>query len=195
MAGAMDLDLIKKQARASANAARKPTHDALKDDAALALLAHHFPVQAKIGFNVVSGFHPYQSEIDTRPLLGKLAGEGWTTALPIVVAPNTPLIFRRWLPGEPTVAGVWGIQRPLDDAPEVAPDVLLIPLLSFDRKGHRLGYGGGFYDRTLEKLRAQKTVIAIGVAYAVQEVDAVPHDTHDQLLNYVMTERELISCG
>ncbi|MDE2445737.1 MAG: 5-formyltetrahydrofolate cyclo-ligase [Alphaproteobacteria bacterium] len=191
----MDLELNKKQARATASAMRKPAHDALKDEAALALMAHHFPVSPKAGTSVVSGFHPYQSEIDTRPLLGKLAGEGWTTALPIVVKPSTPLIFRRWLPGEPLISGVWGIKRPPDDAPEVAPDVLLIPLLAFDRKGYRLGYGGGFYDRTLEKLRAHKAVIAIGVAYSVQEVDAVPHDHYDQFLNYVMTEKELITCG
>ena len=143
----------------------------------------------------MSAFFPYQSEIDTRPLLGKLAGEGWTTALPIVIALGEPLIFRRWLSGEPTVPGVWGIPRPMDASPLVEPDVLLVPLMAFDRQGYRLGYGGGFYDRTLEMLRSQKSIIAIGVAYGAQEVDAVPHADHDQALDFIMTEKEVFACG
>ncbi|MBL8789371.1 MAG: 5-formyltetrahydrofolate cyclo-ligase [Rhizobiales bacterium] len=185
----------KKAARAAAMATRNSAHDSLKDAATAALLAHPFPVRPLPGRSIVSAFYPYQSEIDTRPLLGKLAGEGWTTALPIVTKLGTPLEFRRWMPGDPTIPGKWDIPRPADEAPLVEPDVLLVPLLSFDRRGFRLGYGGGFYDRTLEKLRMAKPVVAIGVAYAVQEVDSVLHDHHDQLLDYVMTEKELIRCG
>ena len=185
----------KKAARAAAMTKRNAVHEQLKDEAALHLLSQRFPVAPLFGRSTVSAFYPYQSEIDTRPLLGRLAGEGWTTALPIVVKPATPLEFRRWMPGEPTIPGRWDIPRPADEAPLVEPDVLLVPLLAFDRKGYRLGYGGGFYDRTLELLRAKKPVTAIGVAYAVQEVDSVLHDHHDQLLNFVMTEKELITCG
>ncbi|MFO1034347.1 MAG: 5-formyltetrahydrofolate cyclo-ligase [Hyphomicrobiales bacterium] len=185
----------KKAARAAAMALRDAAHERLKDEAAQRLLTHPFPVVPQPGRAVVSAFYPYQSEIDTRPLLGKLAGEGWETALPIVLALKTPLEFRRWLPGSPTVPGKWDIPRPPEDAPLVEPDVLLVPLLAFDRKGYRLGYGGGFYDRTLEKLRSRKKVVAIGVAFAVQEVDSVLHDHHDQLLDYVMTEKELVTCG
>lgn len=193
---AMDpLAPLKKAARAEAMAKRNAAHDGLKDIASAALLSHPFPVTPSPGRSVVSAFYPYQSEIDTRPLLGRLAGEGWTTALPIVTKLGTPLEFRRWMPGEPTIPGKWDIPRPAEEAPLVEPDVLLVPLLTFDRRGYRLGYGGGFYDRTLEKLRAGKPVVAIGVAYAVQEVDSVLHDHHDQLLNYVMTEKELIRCG
>ena len=173
---------------------RKAAHDILKDEATLALMALAFPVRPTISRKVVSAFFPYKSEIDTRPLLGKLAGDGWTTALPIVIALGEPLIFRRWLPGEPTVPGVWDIPRPTDDAPLLEPDVLLVPLMAFDRKGYRLGYGGGFYDRTLSLLRAKKPITAIGVAYAAQEVDSVPHDAHDQPLDFVMTEREIFAC-
>ncbi len=186
---------LKKAARAEAMARRNAAHEGLKDAAALRLLSHPFPAKPVAGQSAVSAFYPYQSEIDTRPLLGRLAGEGWTTALPIVLALGQPLEFRRWLPGSPTIPGKWDIPRPPEDAELVEPDVLLVPLLAFDRRGYRLGYGGGFYDRTLEKLRVKKPVMAIGVAYSVQEVDSIIHDAHDQLLNFVMTEKELIQCG
>jgi 5-formyltetrahydrofolate cyclo-ligase len=104
------------------------------------------------------------------------------------------LEFRRWAPGAPTCKGVWGIPRPPDEAALVEPDVLIIPLLSFDRKGYRLGYGGGFYDRTLQLLRTRKDIIAIGVGYAAQEVGHVPVGVHDEALNFIMTEREIIAC-
>ena len=189
-----DIVALKKQARLAATAVRKIAHAKHVDTAPLHLAGHAFPLRPIETSKIVSGFFPYQSEIDTRPLLGKLVGDGWTTCLPIVIANGQPLLFRRWLPGEPTIAGVWGIPRPQDSAPEVEPDVLIIPMLAFDRKGFRLGYGGGFYDRTLEKLRAHKKIIAIGVAYADQELDEVPHDAQDQTLNYIMTEREVIAC-
>jgi 5-formyltetrahydrofolate cyclo-ligase len=186
---------LKKQARTLAAAIRKIAHAQHVDTAPLHLAGHVFPVRPTEACKIVSGFFPYQSEIDTRPLLGKLAGEGWTTCLPIVMGEGLPLQFRRWLPGEPTISGVWGIPRPPDTAPEVEPDVLIIPLLAFDRKGYRLGYGGGFYDRTLEKLHTRKTIIAIGVAYAAQEVDHVPTGEHDQPLDYVMTDKHVIKFG
>jgi 5-formyltetrahydrofolate cyclo-ligase len=182
----------KKQARTAASAVRKLAHAELSETAPLLLAGHKFPIQAKIGQQIISGFYPYQTEIDTRPLLGKLAGEGWTTCLPIVLGEGLPLEFRKWLPGEPTIAGVWGIPRPPDTAIELEPDVLIIPLLAFDRKGFRLGYGGGFYDRTLEKLRTRKKIVAIGVGYAAQEIAEIPVGPHDQPLDYVMTEREIL---
>lgn len=188
-----DLVDLKKQARTEAMAIRKTAYFELRETAPLLLASHPFPVLLKIGQQSVSAFYPYQSEIDTRPLLGKLSGEGWTTCLPIVLGKNLPLEFRRWLPGEPTIPGIWGIPRPPETSPEVEPDVLVIPLLSFDRKGYRLGYGGGFYDRTLEKLRTRKKIIAIGVGYATQEVDHVPVGPHDQPLDYILTEKEVIS--
>ena len=186
---------IKKALRKSAGQKRIAAHEAAKDQAPLLLMGHEFPAKPSAGFSTVSAFFPYLDEIDTKPLLGKLAGEGWTTALPIVIKLGEPLMFRRWLPGEPTESGKWDIPRPLDSAPLVEPDVLLVPLLAFDRQGYRLGYGGGFYDRTLALLRARKKIVAIGVAYGAQEVDAVPHDGHDQPLDYVMTEKELIICA
>jgi 5-formyltetrahydrofolate cyclo-ligase len=185
----------KAAARKVAAQRRKAAHDILADVAPMRLAALALPVVPTREQRIISGFYPYQSEIDVRPLLGKLAGEGWTTCLPIVIASGEPLAFRRWLPGEPTVAGMWGIPRPPDEAPEVLPDVLLVPMLAFDRAGFRLGYGGGFYDRTLAKLRARRPVLAIGVAYADQQIDAVPRNSHDQPLDYIMTEKGIITCA
>jgi len=173
---------------------RAALHLELADMAAAHLLTLPFPVEPQPGFSCVSAFHQYGSEIDTRPLLGKLAGEGWTTALPVVVAKNQPLIFRRWLPGEPLEMGTMKISVPLMSSPLVEPDVLLVPLLAFDRHGYRLGYGGGFYDATLALLGARKKIVAIGVAYAGQEVENVPHEPHDMKLDYVMTEQGMIKC-
>ncbi len=190
-----DLKNIKAEARKVAAKLRKAAHALVKDDAPLLLAAYPFPVSPSPTRKIVSAFFPYQSEIDTRPLLGKLAGEGWTTCLPIVIGLGEPLIFRHWMPGQPTVPGTWNIPQPTDDAALVEPDVLLVPMMAFDRAGYRLGYGGGFYDRTLEQLRAKKTITAIGVAYSAQEVDSVPHGSHDQPLDYVMTEKGCFACG
>ena len=129
------LKLLKTEARARAGQLRAGADPRLRDAASLALLSHGFPVRAEAGRSVVSAFYPYQEEIDTRPLLTRLAGEGWTTCLPIVLAPRVPLEFRRWLPGEPTIAGRWDIPRPAEEAPLVEPDVLIVPLLAFEPAG------------------------------------------------------------
>ena len=189
------LGAVKKAARISAASAREAAHDKAKDSAPAALAARGLPIPWDPQNHIVSVFHSFGSEISTAELFDKLVAEGWTTALPVVVSKNAPLLFRQWAPGDALVVGRWDIQIPLETAPEVQPDVLLVPLLAFDRKGYRLGYGGGFYDRTLEKLRALKKVTAIGIAYAGQEIDTVPHDGHDQPLDWIMTERETIKCG
>jgi 5-formyltetrahydrofolate cyclo-ligase len=136
----------------------------------------------------VSGFCSFGNEIDVVPLMVRLAGKGWRIALPVVIGRGRPLVFRAWAPGEPTVAGVWSIPVPLESAPEIEPDVLIVPMLAFDAAGYRLGYGGGFYDRTLSRLRAIKPVVAVGVAFAGQEVAHVPHGDHDEPLDWILTE-------
>ena len=137
----------------------------------------------------MSAFHPLRDEPDTLPLLTALAAEGFATALPVVVGRGSPLTFRLWRPGEPTRAGAMSIREPLEATPVVDPDLLFVPLACFDRRGHRIGYGAGFYDRTLARLRAMKPVHAVGVAYGVCEVAAVPYETHDQSLDAVVTEQ------
>jgi 5-formyltetrahydrofolate cyclo-ligase len=192
---ALSLAEIKRLARSKATLTRIDVHEMAKLGAGAALAARGLPVARKTESSVISVFHSFDTEISTFELFDKLVAEGWTTALPVVIAKNAPLVFRQWAPGEALVLGRWNIKVPPEEAPEVVPDVLLVPLLAFDRKGFRLGYGGGFYDRTLEKLRTLKKVTAIGVAYAGQEVDAVPHEEFDQRLDWIMTEKETIKCG
>ena len=185
----------KAAARKLAAANRLTAHEQMKVAAPLLLASQSFPAVLEPGFHFLSAFFPFRSEIDTRPLMVRLAGDGWTTCLPIIKGPGEPLIFRKWLPGEPLERGAMDIERPADSAAEVEPDVLIVPLLAFDRQGYRLGYGGGFYDRTLARLRAKKNIIAIGVAYAAQEAENVPHAAHDQPLDYIMTERSVLKCA
>jgi 5-formyltetrahydrofolate cyclo-ligase len=137
---------------------------------------------------VVSGYWPMRDEIDPRPSLVALAQRGCQIALPVVPEDGQGLIFRAWEPGEDLVPGPFGTSEPPTEAETVQPGLLLIPLLAFDRGGRRLGYGGGFYDRTLASLRGWGTVRAIGVAFAGQEVDAVPAGPQDALLDGVVTE-------
>jgi 5-formyltetrahydrofolate cyclo-ligase len=192
---ALSLAEIKRLARSKATLTRINVHEIAKPGAGAALAARGLPVARNPPNDVISAFHSFDTEISTFELFDKLVADGWTTALPVVVAKNTPLVFRQWAPGDALVLGRWNIKVPHEEAPEVLPDVLLVPLLAFDRKGFRLGYGGGFYDRTLEKLRALKKVTAIGIAYAGQEVDAVPYEEFDQRLDWIMTEKESFKCG
>ena len=190
---------VKQRCRAAAVEARARSHAAASAAAG--------PKLAAIGLGflglapaTVSGFKSFADEIDVLPLMARLAAEGWRTALPVVVGRNKPLVFRAWAPGEPTVAGTWSIPVPPESAPEVQPDVLLVPMLAFDRAGFRLGYGGGFYDRTLSALRATRAVTAVGVAFAGQEMAEVPREAHDEPLDWILTEHgplrpQVATCG
>jgi 5-formyltetrahydrofolate cyclo-ligase len=191
----MDIAEVKRKARTAASKRRAEAHEAMKDKAGVMMAARGLPPEIGFTSGIVSGFIPYKSEITTVPMLSRLHRDGWQTCLPIVIAAEQPLVFRAWAPGDPLVPGAWDIPVPVDTAPEVVPDVLLVPMLAFDRKGFRLGYGGGFYDRTLEKLRELKKVVAIGVAYHAQMVDEVPVGIHDAPLDYVMTEQESFACA
>ncbi len=191
----MDIAEVKRQARSAASKRRAEAHAVLKDKAGVMMAERGLPPEIGMAGGTVSGFIPYKSEITTIPMLERLHAQGWRTCLPIVIGMEEPLLFRAWVPGEPLVPGAWDIPVPLETSPEAVPDVLLVPLLAFDRRGFRLGYGGGFYDRTLEKLRAIKRVVAIGVAYHAQMVDEVPVGLHDAPLDYVMTEQETFPCA
>jgi 5-formyltetrahydrofolate cyclo-ligase len=143
---------------------------------------------------VVSGFSPIRSEINPMPLLRRLADAGAELALPTIVARGKPLSFRAWTFGQELQRGQWGIREPKTDAPELYPDVVIVPLAAFDRRGHRIGYGAGYYDLTLTALRAVKPIVAVGIAYAMQEIDAVPALPHDAPLDLVLTEHGAIDC-
>jgi 5-formyltetrahydrofolate cyclo-ligase len=140
---------------------------------------------------VVAGYAAFRDEADPAALMAALAAKGHPLALPRIAAKRAPLVFHRWRQGEPLGAHQFGMAEPDPAAATVTPDVLLVPLLAFDAQGWRLGYGGGFYDCTLAKLRAAKTIFAVGLAFTGQEIAAVSHDAHDQRLDAILTENGL----
>jgi 5-formyltetrahydrofolate cyclo-ligase len=181
----------KKTIRRDAIARRDALPAAERAAAAATIAARPFPLPIAPGV-IVSGFSPLKSEINPIPLLRKVSNHGAGLALPVVAGKGKPLIMRAWAFGEPLDSGVWGIREPKPEAPEVAPDILLVPLLAFDRSGNRIGYGAGYYDMTIAKLRALKSVVAIGIAFALQEIPSVPVTPRDARLDLVLTEREVI---
>ncbi len=139
--------------------------------------------------SIVSGFWPIKDEIDIKPLMTELHSDGCTIALPVVQGRAQRLLFRVWRPGDVLEAGVFGTLQPSAQCEVVEPDALLVPLLACDRDGWRLGYGGGFYDRTIEELRQKRPVTAIGVGFDGQLVPEVPHGPDDQRLDWLLTDR------
>ena len=140
----------------------------------------------------VSCYWPMGSEIDTRPLMTALHGRGHAIGLPVMEGQGRPLLLRAWTPGLALEPGGFGTEIPGAEADEVIPDYLLVPLLAFDRAGYRLGYGGGFYDRTLQKLRASGPRLAVGVAFAGQALPSVPREATDERLDWIVTEVEAL---
>jgi 5-formyltetrahydrofolate cyclo-ligase len=165
----------------------------LRAQAAETIAARALPVTLAL-HAIVSGFMPIRSEINPLPLLRRYADAGAQLALPAIGGRGKPLIMRAWSVGEKLVAGQWNIREPDASAPEVAPDIMLVPLAAFDRRGFRLGYGAGYFDMTINSLRTRKPVTTIGIAYAKQEVATVPVEPHDARLDLVLTEREVIDC-
>jgi 5-formyltetrahydrofolate cyclo-ligase len=141
---------------------------------------------------VISGTMPIKREMDPRPLMQSLEEKGHALCLPVMVKLASPLVFRAYRTGDELVPGVWGIGQPGEDKKTLRPDVLLCPLLAFDRNCRRLGYGGGYYDATLRDLRAKKRIIAVGLCYAAQEVEEIPTGEMDEPLDVVVTEKEII---
>lgn len=174
---------------------RRAAHRAGWDAAARAVEAHVLAALASPD-RIIAGYWPLGDELDCRAALAALAGAGVQVALPVVAGQQEVLIFRRWAPGDDLDQGPFGTLHPGVRAAVVRPDVLLVPLIAYDRRGHRLGYGAGYYDRTIAAFRAQGAggsdnqgrIVAVGLAYAAQEVDEVPADTHDQALDGVITD-------
>jgi 5-formyltetrahydrofolate cyclo-ligase len=177
--------------RREALARREALSADVRSAAAQAIAQRNFPVPLAPGA-IASGFMPLKSEINPVPLMRKLADAGAGLALPVVAGKGQPLIMRAYRFGDLLASGIWGIREPTPDRPEVFPDVLIVPLLAFDRRGHRLGYGAGYYDMTIGALRARKPVVAVGIAFAAQETAEVPATPRDAPLDLVLTEREVI---
>ena len=178
-----DIAAIKGAARTAALATRKQAFAAGQGQAA-ELLADYL---TQFAGRALSGYMPMRTEID--PLPAMIAHIG-PVCVPVIPGPSQPLRFREWSPGCAMVAGDFGALIPAEGA-WIEPEILIVPLLAFDARGYRLGYGGGFYDRTLEGLRAKRPTIAIGFAFAAQEVGEVPIDGTDQRLDAIITETGL----
>jgi 5-formyltetrahydrofolate cyclo-ligase len=191
MTDAISTEQLKAGLRRDAVARRDALPTEERKAAAEAIAARTFPLVVAPGA-IVSAFMPMQSEINPLPLMQKLAAVGARLALPRIVGRGHPLSMRTWALGAPLTRGQWGIREPTADAPEVDPDILLVPLLAFDRAGYRIGFGAGYYDMTITALRARKSVVAAGIAFAAQEVPAVPRTERDARLDLVLTEREVV---
>src|SRR5947207_3777509 len=182
-------DASKAQLRAAALAKREALSDKQRAKSAQALAKRGLPVEIVRNL-VISGYSPIRNEIDPMPLMIKLAAQGARLALQVINALGKSRTFRAWSPTDRLMMGPLGIPEPSPAAAELVPDVMLVPLAAFDRLGHRIGYGAGHYDYTFAHLRKSKAVTGIGVAFAVQEIEAVPALSHDVALDYVLTEHE-----
>ncbi len=172
---------VKADARAEAFARRAVAHAAGQGQAA-EILADFLASQAG---KVLSGYMPMRSEIDPVPAMAAHRGP---VGVPVILAKASPLRFREWSPGCRLVEGAFKALIPEEGA-WVEPEVMIVPLLAWDARGYRLGYGGGFYDRTLDGLRSRGRVLAVGFAFAGQEVAEVPIDQFDQRLDAIVTEK------
>ncbi|CAA7615144.1 5-formyltetrahydrofolate cyclo-ligase [Magnetospirillum sp. UT-4] len=187
-----DIAAAKSLARARAVEVRRRAFVEAGPAAGLKLAAQAGALEVGHG-RAVAGYWPMGDEIDPIPLMERLLGAGCRVALPVVTARGRPLDFRAWEPGQALEPGPHGTAHPPAAAQAVVPAVVLVPLLAFDRDGWRLGYGGGYYDRTLDLLRRNAQVRAIGVAFAAQRVAHVPRDGRDQRLDAVLTELGVVT--
>lgn len=142
----------------------------------------------------IAGYWPMAGELDVVVLLSCLHQLGMTCALPVVEAADSPLVFKQWQAGDKLQNGPHGTRHPEEAAPIIEPDILLVPLLGFDLKGARLGFGGGYYDRTIEAIRSRKKICCIGVAFDEQQCSAVPLGPHDERLDWIVTPTRAIQC-
>ncbi|MFG1360895.1 5-formyltetrahydrofolate cyclo-ligase [Xanthobacter pseudotagetidis] len=187
-----DFAAEKRRLRADALARRAAMGEEGRRLASAAAAVH---ARAAIGAGPRAGrtialFAPFRDEIDTFPLAAALRADGARLALPVILGRDQPLLFRLWQVEDPLLPqGAYGIPTPVGTAPEVTPDLVVVPLAAFDRLGGRIGYGAGFYDRTLARLRAAGAVTALGYAFACQEVPQVPAEAHDEPLDMMITER------
>jgi 5-formyltetrahydrofolate cyclo-ligase len=151
--------------------------------------------RARPGVKTAALYWPIRDEADTFPLIRALADAGFTTALPAVQGAGEPMAFRRWAPGDRLMKAAYGLSEPEEEQALVQPDIVFAPLAGYDRRGYRIGYGKGHYDLTLESLRAGHKILVVGLAFSCQEVPEIPAEPHDQKLDFVITENDLIDFG
>jgi 5-formyltetrahydrofolate cyclo-ligase len=189
-----DLTNLKAALREEAFARRREAHAAdlaANDEASRAAMEHFLAARLHTGAGVISGYRPIRTEIDPTPLMEALHAAGHRLCVPVIQGKGLALKFREWRPDAEMVEGEFGALVPAS-GDWLEPRLLIAPLLAFDTQGWRLGYGGGFYDRSLQGLRAERRTLAVGFAYSAQQVDAVPHDPTDQPLDAVATEHGLM---
>jgi 5-formyltetrahydrofolate cyclo-ligase len=181
---------LKERLRSEMLTRRDALDESVRDQAADRIAKYALDLPEFRNITPVGAYWPIRSEVDPRPLMEELIARGQDVALSQILHPH--LSWRLWEPGDVLVKGGFGVREPGPDAPEVFPKALLVPLVAFDRRGGRIGYGKGHFDRAIAALEAQHPVLTIGLAYAVQEIDEVPVEPHDRLLDVIITEAELI---
>jgi 5-formyltetrahydrofolate cyclo-ligase len=182
--------VLKERLRGEVFARRDALDGAFREDAAHRIARRALALSEFRDITPVGAYWPIRSEVDPRPLMEALIARGQDVALSQILHPH--LSWRLWRPGDVLVKGGFGVREPGPDAPEIFPKALLVPLVAFDRRGGRIGYGKGHFDRAIASLEAQHPVLTIGLAYAVQEIDEVPVEPHDRHLDVIITEAELI---
>jgi 5-formyltetrahydrofolate cyclo-ligase len=185
----------KSQLRRDALRRRTAAHMRLAATAGTDMVRHGLELIARLPGRTVSGYMPIRDELDPVPLMTAIAALGHPVCLPVVEAKAAPLVFRAWGPGDTLKDASFGLKEPFEAAGELLPDILLVPGAAFDSAGYRIGYGGGYYDRTLALYRSARTVTAVGIAYDEQEVPTFPHEPHDQRLDFLLTPTGLRSFG
>lgn len=162
-------------------------------DASLQIESSYTQIANKAPGKCIAGYLPMRGEMDITLLLKHFSLNGYNCALPVVKARGQALSFRAWAPGDALTTGEFGIKIPIEAAAEIVPDVMLIPLLAYDTLGFRLGYGGGYYDKTLRALRNQgHSLLAIGVAFSVQQIKTLPREKQDEKLDAILTEKGMV---
>jgi len=184
--GDVGIENAKAALRSEAHKRRAQLHPSLRVEAARDAVAHFFDGLEIGRSEVVAAYWPIRDELDIKHLIARLMDGGQPVALPVVLGDEEPLDLRLWQEGAPLYEAGFGTLAPEDGAPRVEPDVILMPLLGFDRQGTRLGYGGGYYDRTLARLPKRPRLV--GFAFARQEIDHIPRDAHDVPLDAIVTE-------
>jgi len=187
-----DIAAQKQAMRKAAMVVRKAAHEAGGGQQAAPHLIEWLKTAPPVRH--ISGYMPIYSEIDILPAMRQLFKLGYKISVPVIVAKATPLRFREWTPESVLVDGPFGAKVP-DSGAWHRPDLLLCPMLAFDSTGQRMGYGGGFYDRSIAELKSEKPVQALGYAYSAQQVEAVPHEATDQPLDGVVTEAGVMLSG